>query len=572
MDKKNNYGLGWIYKKTKGTRLQLVIFTAFILVSTVVTISFAYFIKLFIDIATGELDESLLRVGLIAIGVIAAGGVVTVINFVLGHYIFGKTERNLRVELMSVIFSRRMADISKQHTGELLTKLTVDIQAVSECFINIIRSMVGGIASAVFATAAMFLLDWRMALIMIILTPLLMLVMGIFTPFMQKASEKDKRNDEINRSMMQENLSRIMLIKTYFMRDKVIAKVKKTYANKLKSGMKLGMWEGFVSFSGEIIAMSMFMVAIGVGAYFVMRGETTFGNMVAIVQLLNYVVNPVANFAGAIAQIGQAKASSGRIGEIYELPADRQVISANSVDAVELVAENISFAYNTGENGGEENGTENVLENVSASFKKGEITGIAGKSGSGKSTLLKLLIGLYAPRNGDGKIELRYNSGTLSGEEIMPQIAYVPPVDYLFSETVRENIIMSEKEPRLEDMRSAAADANILDFIQSLPQEFDTPIGESGGTVSSGQAQRLAIARAIYKESPVVVFDEPTANLDVESIEKFQSAVRTIAKDKICIIVTHDISTIGVCDKVYVIENGSVRERADGEELVIESE
>ena len=107
---------------------------------------------------------------------------------------------------------------------------------------------------------------------------------------MQKASLKDKRNDEINRSMMQENLSRIMLIKTYFMQNKILTKVKKLYADKLRSGLKLGMWEGLVSFSGEIISMVMFIVAIGVGAYFVLKGETTFGNLVAIVQLLNYIV------------------------------------------------------------------------------------------------------------------------------------------------------------------------------------------------------------------------------------------------------------------------------------------
>jgi len=126
-------------------------------------------------------------------------------------------------------------------------------------------------------------------------------------------------------------------------------------------------------------------------------------------------------------------------------------------------------------------------------------------------------------------------------------------------------------EPRVNEIKSAASDANILDFIQSLPNGFDTPIGESGGTVSNGQAQRLAIARAIYKKSPVVVFDEPTANLDVDSIEKFQSAVRHLARDKICIIVTHDISTINVCDKVYVIESGHVREKLCGEELVIDA-
>ena len=503
---KNKYGLNWILNKTKGIRPQLALYTILILINTAITISIAYFIKLFIDIATGETELSLLYIALLAMSVISAGGIITVINSILAKLIYGKTERDLRVELMSVILSRRMIDISKQHSGELLTKLTSDIQAISNCAIQIIRNMIGGIASAILAITMMFYLNWKMALIMLVFTPLLMIVMGIFTPFMEKASAKDKRNDEITRSLMQENLSRIMLIKTYFLQLKVILKTKLTYANKLKSGMNLGKWEGLVVFFGEMIANLMFMGGIGIGAYFVLNGEVTIGSLIAIIQLLNYVVNPVANFAGTIAQIGQAKASSNRIGTLYDLSADIEAVSVNPVDALEIVTKNISFSYNN-------DNKENILENVNISFKKGIITGLAGKSGSGKSTLLKLLIGLYTPLR--GTIELKHADGVLSGEEIMPQIAYVPPADYLFSGTVTENIIMSDNAPRLDDMKNAASGANILDFIESLSDGFDTLIGESGGTVSSGQAQRLAIARAIYKKSPIIVFDEPTANLVV---------------------------------------------------------
>jgi len=559
---KNKYGLNWILNKTKGVRPQLALYTILILINTAITISVAYFLKLFIDIATGETELSLLYIALLAMSVISAGGIITVINSVLAKLIYGKTERGLRVELMSVILSRRMIDISKQHSGELLTKLTSDIQAISNCAIQIIRNMIGGIASALLAITMMFYLNWKMALIMLVFTPLLMIVMGIFTPFMEKASAKDKRNDEITRSLMQENLSRIMLIKSYFLQLKVILKTKLTYANKLKSGMKLGKWEGLVVFFGEMIANLMFMGGIGIGAYFVLNGEVTIGSLIAIIQLLNYVVNPVANFAGTIAQIGQATASSNRIGTLYDLPADIEAVSVNPVDALEIVTENISFSYNN-------DNKENILENVNITIKKGNITGLAGKSGSGKSTLLKLLIGLYTPER--GTIKLKHADGVLSGEEIMPQIAYVPPADYLFSGTVTENIIMSDNEPRVNDMKNAASGANILDFIESLSDGFDTLIGESGGTVSSGQAQRLAIARAIYKKSPVIVFDEPTANLDVDSIEKFQAAIRHLAKDKICIIVTHDVSTINICDKVYIIENKQVREKLGNEELNIEN-
>lgn len=378
---------------------------------------------------------------------------------------------------------------------------------------------------------------------MLVLMPLLMLVMGIATPFIHKASAADKESDETNRSVMQEYLSRIMLIKVYFMQDKIVAGVESVYGKKLKSGMRLGLWEGVSAFWGLLVSMSIFMVARGFGAYFVMQGETTLGSLIAIVQLLNYIVNPLEQLSATISQVSQAIASSQRIGAIYELPADKKPQAAQSTDAVELTAENVSFAYN-------EEG--NTLNGISVSFKRGEVTGIVGESGGGKSTFLKLLMGLHAPKQGTVTLK------TVTGEEveIMPQVAYVPPEDYLLSGTVAENIVMNEENLGMPRLEAAASDANILEFVESLPNGFDSLIGESGGTVSSGQAQRFAIARAIYKQAPVIIFDEPTANLDAQSIEQFKLIARQL--DKICIIVTHDESTISICDKVYVLEDGCV--------------
>lgn len=549
---KNKYGLNWIYEKTKGCRLQLVIYTLLILCLSAIQIVFAYFMKLFIDIATGGMDMSLMRVGLYSIVVIAIGGIIMIINSVLVKWIYGKTECNLRAELMNTIFSRRMIDISKQHTGELLTKLTVDVQAVSMCVTTLIDNMVGGAASALLATMALFFLNWKIAVILLILTPLLMFLMGSLTPHIQKMSAADKGYDEINRSLMQENLSRIVLIKTYFMQGKTIEKFKHTYEKKLHSGMKLGIWEGLALFAGALFGNIMSLVTLGLGAYFVLTGETTVGSLIMIVQLLNYIVSPVTKFPAAIAGVSQAVASSGRIGMIYELAEERET-SAAKVTATELVIKDLYFSYSDMSEDGEQ---DNLLKNINMSFPKGVVTGIVGKSGSGKSTLLKLLIGLYTPHM--GSIELKHTSGVLNGKEIMPQVAYVPSDDYLFSGNVSDNIIMSEQKPRYDELQTAVSDANIIEFIQSLPNGFDTLLGESGDTVSSGQAQRIAIARAIYKKAPILVFDEPTANLDINSIEKFQSTVKKLAKDNICIIVTHDVSTITACDKVYELDNGCV--------------
>ncbi len=544
------YGLKWILQKTKKCRLQMIIYALLALFAPIIQLLFAYLMKLFIDVAVGSSNRSLLDIALYSIAAIITGGAVMMINSVLAKNIYGTTENNLRTELMGIILSRRMIDISKQHSGELLTRLTADIQAVSSCYITIAENIIGGLASALFAVAALFFLNWKIAVILIILTPLMMSLMGALTPQIQKVSAADKNCDEINRSIMQENLNKIVLIKTYSMQTKITEKMKSAYKNKLKSGMILGAWEGVAMFVGALSGNAMSLVTLGLGSYFVLKGETTVGSLIMIVQLLNYIITPLTKFPAAVAKIGQAAASSERIGEIYELPSEQVNNTLSSVNVQKLYAENLSFAYTEGKN---------ILNNINLMFKKGFVTGIVGKSGSGKSTLLKLLIGLYTPQS--GLVKLEYDSGTLSGSDILTQVAYVPPCDYLFSGTVAENIIMSEKNAIQNQMQEAALKANVLDFINSMPNRFDTILGEDGNTVSSGQAQRIAIARAIYKKSKIFIFDEPTANLDEDSIIKFQATVKKLAEDNICIIVTHDTSTVDICDKVYVLSDGFVTEK-----------
>lgn len=544
--KKSKYGIGWILAHTKKCRFQMIVYTFFVLCVPVIQLFFAYFMKLFIDIAVGSADKSLLDAALYSIAAIIAGGAAMMANSVLAKFIYSTTEREFRTELMSVITTRRLSDISKQHSGELMTKLTADVQTVSSCYTTIADNIVGGLASALFAATALFFLNWKIAIILLILTPLMMFLMGTLTPRIQKISALDKANDENNRSIMQENLNRITLIKAYSMQTKVIEKVEHAYKVKLKSGMRLGAWEGLATFFGALSGNVMSLVTLGLGSYFVLSGETTVGSLIMIVQLLNYIVNPIAKFPAAVAQVGQATASAERIGEIYELP-EEQIKTSVPIKAKELVADNLGFSYTT---------QENILNGISLSFRKGEVTGIVGKSGSGKSTLLKLLMGLYAPTS--GIVTLECETETISGEDIISQVAYVPSGDYLFSGTIAENISMADKEPQQEKMSEAAVCANIFDYIQSLPDGFETVLGECGNTVSSGQAQRIAISRAIYKNSSVFVFDEPTANLDQVSIGMFQSTVRKLAEDNICIIVTHDTSTVEICDKVYTLENGKI--------------
>lgn len=542
--KNEKYGFKWIMARTKKCRPQTVAYIFFAICIPIIQLCFAYFMKMFIDIAVGNTENSLPTIALYCAAAIILDGVAVMANSVLAKYIYGVTERELRKELMGVIVTRKLAEISKQHSGKLTTILTADVQAVSSCFTAVAENIVGGTVSALLAAVALFFLNWKIALILIVLTPLTMLLTGALTPRLQKLSAVDKANDEMNRSVMQENLNKITLIKTYSMQSKTVEKVEKTYKDKLKSGVRLGVWEGLAVFVGTLSGNIVSLVALGLGSFFVLTGETTVGSLIMIVQLLNYIIMPITKFPSAVALTGQALASAKRIGGVFELSEERVGASVSSA-ADTLIAQALSFAYTPGDN---------ILNEVDLSFRKGEVTGIVGKSGSGKSTLLKLLMGLYSPAN--GSVTLHCGAKTFSGEDIISHVAYVPPEDYLFSGTIAENIAMSNNSD-IEKLKASAVGANIFNYIQALDNGFDTVLGEGGNTVSSGQAQRIAIARAIYKNG-VFIFDEPTANLDQETIKLFQSTVKKLAENNICIIVTHDKSTVEICDKIYTLENGKI--------------
>ncbi|MCL2703835.1 MAG: ABC transporter ATP-binding protein/permease [Defluviitaleaceae bacterium] len=552
---KSAYGLKWVFGQTKGNKHLWFFYTLTQIGLTVGNIVMAFVLKQYVDFAMGDTNLAFGTIMLMTGGLIAYECALLLLSMYLRSMLSGKMERNLRGSFLNAIFTKNMRGIAKYHTGEMQTRLTADVTAVCEIPPNISQNILSNVISIILATIACFTLSWQVSLVVFIVMPVLLGIMAVFTPIMQKTAKTDKENDEEHRTFMQEALSRLVLIKTYFMREKTVAKSDVIYAKKIKSAVRLGLWQGFATFSGNLVASAIFIAVIGYGSYLVFNGSLTIGAMITLVQLMNFIINPIANLSGHVAAINQGIASAARIGEIFDAPRDEEYDRNLIYDASGLCVNGVSFAYEEGDN---------VFTGIDAEFKKGSITGIIGKSGVGKSTLLKLLIGLFPAA--EGSVELASPTKPVKNGAILPQIAYVPPSDYLFAGSVRENIIMSGAEnPEL--LRQCAGEANILEFVEGLPQGFDTMLGESGGTVSSGQAQRIAIARALYKKAPVIVFDEPTANLDIESVERFRGVVKSIAKDHICIVVTHDPGTMKICDYVYAIGNGRIAEQGAPDEI-----
>lgn len=535
----------WLFGLTQGSRTLIFLLVFVAAFGAVASVFIAYLLRGFVDMATGYIDTPFavyLKLTVIALAVL---GFLYISGIMLKAYIFAGIEGRLREKLLGMIMSKKLAEVQKVHTGEMLVLLSDDTAEVSGFFPNLVDGIFKNIVLVVGSVIVMFVFSWQIALIILITLPVMMVALNLFMPLIQKRSLALKEAEEANRKHMQETVSKVLLFKVYSMAPKALMMQNTLYARKKGSQVRLAALEGTSGFLNMLFSIATFLIILGIGALFVLRGETTVGSLVAMLNLMGNITNPLGEVSGYISQIAQAKASAERIRKLTELPCDNEPILRGEQKLGIVRGKNLSYAYDNGD----------IFKNVNFEAKPNEIIGIIGDSGSGKSTLTKLLMGLYEPKS--GSVEYLSEQGNPI-KNMLPYISYVPSDNFLFGGSIADNICMGE-EVNPELMEIAAKEANIYEFVRSLPDGYGETIGEGSNSLSSGQAQRIGIARALYKDSPVIVFDEPTSNLNAESIEALHGTIQKVSHGKICIIVTHDASTKGICDKVYRMENGELK-------------
>lgn len=533
----------WMVAQLKGEWGFLVILSLIVCFSSVADILVAYVLKLFTDAATNTAEIALSQIVIIAAGVLTAVGFTAIVEYITKARVQSRIEMKVRRDIMTHIFNGDFSKVQKLHTADTLTKLTNDASAVAAYYPRFVSDIFGGILEFVFAIVALFVLNAKIALLITIVMPLLILGISLFNVPIGKADEKQKQNEEQNRVLMQEYLDLTKVIKLFGMKDRCMSKLQHQFEKTHKSKIHFGVWEGVAFFLNSLTGNAMLLITLGVGAYFVQRGETTVGTLMAMVQLFNYILNPFSRVSRAVSENAQARTSSERILSVLNL---EQVAQKKVSDApiAEININNIWFGYND----------DSIIKGANAQFKSGNSYCIAGENGSGKTTLINLLAGLYTPT--DGTITAKDKMGQ-SIKDISNQIvSFVPAEPTLFSESIENNITMFAPSKDSAKFKKVVRMLNVDTFASSFENGYDTVIGQHGSTVSSGQSQRIAIARAIYMDSGVIIFDEPTSNLDKDSIAMLKEVIAELKKERIVIVVSHEPSFTTGCDYCYHLANG----------------
>ncbi len=444
-------------------------------------------------------------------------------------------------------------------TGEIISRINDAVKI--RAFINdTVITFIVNVFIVVFAFVLMFIYSWKLALIMLMVFPLYSVVYIIANKLNKKRERKIMEQAADLESQLVESLNAEKTIKQLGIEEFANIKTETRFVGLLHSAYKSGLNSVFSGNSSMFISRFFTIILLWVGSIFVLRQEITPGELMSFYALIGYFTGPVSGLIGMNKTYQNAIIAANRLFEIMDLEqeADDELVDAANVPFGDIVFKNISFTYGT---------RTDVFENFDITFKHGNISAIIGESGSGKTTIAALLQKLYTLNEGAifiGDTNIKY----LSNKSLRQRVGIVPQNLDLFTGRVIDNIAMGEFTPDMPRVLTICKQLGMIDFIEKLPNGFNTFVGEHGATLSGGQKQRLAIARTLYRNPDILVMDEATSSLDSEAEHHVQKTIKQLKADgKTIIIIAHRLSTVLLADNIVVLEDGKLIEQGAHDEL-----
>ncbi len=524
----------------------------------------AYVIKLFTDSIT-HINIDLLWYSVKIWGVFLLGWIP--LSVLLG-YLWGATTMRAVAELRQSIFSRLqrlpLGYLEQRHSGDLISVLTNDVTTAEQAFQQDMLNLVNYTLQAVSAVVFMMALDWKLALVVIASGMLPLIINSLFAGPLRKAGEAVQERLGGMSERLADLLAGYQVVRTFNLNEWILARFKRSNRELLDAGMRRVGLESTLE-AANAFAGAAIMIPFAVGAAMVINGQTTFGVLMALIQLNNPIQNFVFSLGGSITRIQASLAAADRILDVLDAPAEPERYGGEGSAPARLPSggellefKDVCFGYDGGKD---------VLQGLSFTVREGQTAAFVGPSGGGKSTIFKLLLGCYPVREGAAFASGRpLNDYLLS--ELRDQFAYIPQDAYLYSGTIMENIRYGRPGASDEEVIAAAKAAYAHEFISEFPNGYETVVGERGARLSGGQRQRIAIARALLKDAPVLLLDEATSALDSESEEVVQRALGELMRGRTVLIIAHRLSTVENADVIYAIEGGKVVEAGTQAELL----
>ena len=500
----------------------------------------------------------------------AAIGIVVIVGLrALSTYLnkvgFALIGNRLLTEIRSILYRHiqclSLSFHNKARSGDLIVRVVGDVGLLKEVAVTAILPLIGNVFVFTGMISVMFYLNWKLALISITMMPLFWISTTRKSRAIKEVSRKQKKRESAMASTVSESIGAIKVIQALSLDEAFSEEFSGQNDKSLKEGVKAKRLAAGLVRTVEVLIAIATAIVLWYGTRLVLKNDLSPGELIVFLSYLKSAFKPLRNFAKFTGRLSKASAAAERVIDILEEEPDIYDLPG-AIEAPPLVGEiyfkEVDYSYES---------KKQVLDKMSFNISSGKRIALVGTSGSGKSTLISLILRLYDPTSGkvliDGRDVREYKI-----ESLRRQISVVLQDTLLFADTVWNNIAYGSPNATPREIDAAARMANAHEFIKMLPDGYDTVLGERGVTLSSGQRQRIAIARAAIRNAPILILDEPTTGLDSNNESLVMDALEKISKGKTTLLITHNLEQASHVDWIMYIENGTLLENGTHSELM----
>jgi len=491
------------------------------------------------------------QLGLLAGAVIFLGGISLAqkLAMLLQDFFFARLEQEVLLDVRTDLFDRALhfpkSFFDKNETGYLMSRLSSDIQELQSFFSATMVHVVGNCLRLLGGIGVLFYLEWRLAAGALVILPGIALSMRYFSQKLLALSHQSMEKEARVNSQLQESLTSVSLIKAFSTEARTSGRLMSALKDAFQIAVEKSMVHAVSGLAVSSIPGIARAVVLIIGAFLIIEGDWSLGSLLAFQAYLSYVFGPAQYLAAVNLQLQQSLAALGRVSAIYDIVPEENMGTGIRVNRIkgEIEFKGVGFSYDR---------HEPILEGIEFRISPGQHAAIVGPSGAGKTTLVSLILRFYRPTAGeiyfDGRPASSYDVGSLR-----ERMGYVSQRTLLLSGTIMENLRYGNPEVEAAQVVLAAKAADIHDFIDNLPEGYETKIGEIGVGLSEGQKQRLSIARALVKDPDILVLDEPSSALDNLTEKTIFQALPALIRNKTLFVVTNRIATMRATDHIFLL-------------------